>query len=319
MSKVAHLVKQFCEGALEAEVGTPAAPPAQAKQQVGVASSGVGVPEHAIGVSSIPVAQPKQKQGRATSSVGVQETKIGDATASAGQPKQSIGRTTFAVGAMSSPMSGTPFSATPKKKAKAKRMLGASKDTALPGAAAKKKPESVLFSRTKVAFDPPGKAQGPPSAKAATPKKKADPVGAPHAGNSDDERDVFQGRDVSGLGPRVLAALRKFPGYPGELPPAEAEELWTDQDLHNYMFSSGFLRPKIRSAAPKVHPVIIAEHYKTLGVPPGTKGEEVRKRYRQLALRYHPDKNMKSDDASKFQEISKAYEAICEHLRKDTA
>lgn len=46
--------------------------------------------------------------------------------------------------------------------------------------------------------------------------------------------------------------------------------------------------------------------------------EEVRKAYRQLALKYHPDKNpgaLKEEAERRFREITEAYDGICEHFR----
>ncbi len=48
--------------------------------------------------------------------------------------------------------------------------------------------------------------------------------------------------------------------------------------------------------------------YSTLGVKPGADEKEVKKAYRRLANKYHPDKE--GGDTKKFQEIKEAYEAI---------
>ena len=51
--------------------------------------------------------------------------------------------------------------------------------------------------------------------------------------------------------------------------------------------------------------------YKTLGVSEKSSQEEIKKAYRTLSLKYHPDKNPGNPDASaKFQKISEAYETI---------
>lgn len=49
------------------------------------------------------------------------------------------------------------------------------------------------------------------------------------------------------------------------------------------------------------------DYYKVLGLSPGASEEEVKKAYRKLASKHHPDKG---GDTAKFQEIQAAYEAI---------
>jgi len=50
------------------------------------------------------------------------------------------------------------------------------------------------------------------------------------------------------------------------------------------------------------------DYYKVLGVSPSASGEEVRRAYRKLAKRYHPDRNKGSEAAEeRFKEISEAY------------
>jgi hypothetical protein len=52
------------------------------------------------------------------------------------------------------------------------------------------------------------------------------------------------------------------------------------------------------------------EYYETLGLSVTASKEEVKKAYRRLALRYHPDKNKNPDAWEKFKKINKAYEIL---------
>ncbi len=53
-------------------------------------------------------------------------------------------------------------------------------------------------------------------------------------------------------------------------------------------------------------------YYKILGVPRNAKLQEIKKSYRELALRWHPDKNTDDTETAEkmFQDISEAYEIL---------
>lgn len=53
-------------------------------------------------------------------------------------------------------------------------------------------------------------------------------------------------------------------------------------------------------------------YYKILGVPRNAQAKEIKKSYRELALQWHPDKNLERADEAKvmFQDISEAYEVL---------
>ena len=54
-----------------------------------------------------------------------------------------------------------------------------------------------------------------------------------------------------------------------------------------------------------------ADYYEVLGVSKTASADEIRKAYRKLAFKYHPDKNPGDKEAEKrFQEISNAYEVL---------
>ena len=52
------------------------------------------------------------------------------------------------------------------------------------------------------------------------------------------------------------------------------------------------------------------DYYKILGVEKGAGDEEIKKAYRKMALKFHPDKNKEADAEEKFKEIGEAYEVL---------
>lgn len=52
------------------------------------------------------------------------------------------------------------------------------------------------------------------------------------------------------------------------------------------------------------------DFYEVLGVSKTASAEELKKAYRQQALKYHPDRNKAADAAEKFKEASEAYEVL---------
>jgi len=60
------------------------------------------------------------------------------------------------------------------------------------------------------------------------------------------------------------------------------------------------------------------DYYAILGVEPTTTQAAIKRAYRQLALRYHPDKNREVGAAATFQRVAAAYEVLsCEHSRRE--
>jgi molecular chaperone DnaJ len=52
------------------------------------------------------------------------------------------------------------------------------------------------------------------------------------------------------------------------------------------------------------------DYYKILGVPRNASDEEIKKAFRKLAFKYHPDHNHEPDAEGKFKEINEAYEVL---------
>nr|XP_046201219.1 dnaJ homolog subfamily B member 5-like [Oncorhynchus gorbuscha]XP_046201220.1 dnaJ homolog subfamily B member 5-like [Oncorhynchus gorbuscha]XP_046201221.1 dnaJ homolog subfamily B member 5-like [Oncorhynchus gorbuscha] len=58
------------------------------------------------------------------------------------------------------------------------------------------------------------------------------------------------------------------------------------------------------------------DYYKTLGIPKGSNEEEIKKAYRRMALRFHPDKNTDANAEDKFKEIAEAYEVLSDPKKR---
>jgi len=58
------------------------------------------------------------------------------------------------------------------------------------------------------------------------------------------------------------------------------------------------------------------DYYKLLGVPRDATEQQIKKAFRKLALKYHPDKNKAKDAEDKFREIAIAYEVLSDKEKR---
>merc|ERR1712012_923857 len=58
------------------------------------------------------------------------------------------------------------------------------------------------------------------------------------------------------------------------------------------------------------------DYFTILGVSRGASDDEIKKAYRKLALKYHPDKNQSPGAEERFKEIGEAYDVLSDVKKK---
>lgn len=59
------------------------------------------------------------------------------------------------------------------------------------------------------------------------------------------------------------------------------------------------------------------DYYKVLGLAKGATDDEIKKAYRKMALKYHPDKNKEPSAEAKFKDVAEAYDVLSDTKKKE--
>ena len=58
------------------------------------------------------------------------------------------------------------------------------------------------------------------------------------------------------------------------------------------------------------------DYYETLGINKGSSPDDIKKSYRKLAKKYHPDVSTETNAESKFKEVQEAYDILSDTTKK---
>ena len=58
------------------------------------------------------------------------------------------------------------------------------------------------------------------------------------------------------------------------------------------------------------------DYYEVLGVARGATEDEIKRAFKRLAIKYHPDRNKEADAGDKFREINEAYQVLSDPQKR---
>ncbi|KAG8007890.1 DnaJ-like protein subfamily B member 9 [Nibea albiflora] len=82
------------------------------------------------------------------------------------------------------------------------------------------------------------------------------------------------------------------------------------QGVFRWMQACVFLLLCLSEVLPAAPPETSRNYYDTLNVEPTATDSQIKKSFRKLAMKYHPDKNKSADAEKTFREIAEAYKVL---------
>uniref|UniRef100_A0A8C5BIN2 DnaJ heat shock protein family (Hsp40) member B5 n=1 Tax=Gadus morhua TaxID=8049 RepID=A0A8C5BIN2_GADMO len=87
-------------------------------------------------------------------------------------------------------------------------------------------------------------------------------------------------------------------------------------DYISHVYGEDGPQPPVTGVPAPPGPAMGKDYYQTLGIPKASNEEEIKKAYRRMALRFHPDKNKEANAEDKFKEVAEAYEVLSDPKKR---